>query len=383
MIFLDNNATTRPLTEVCTAVSEGMEYSWGNPSSIHTKGHQASNSIEEARNKVANFLGINPDSITFTSGATESNEAILRHFLTKGFHLVSSVGEHPAITGLYQKYFPERIHFIPYREGRGEWNLDALKNTLKALWMGGGNHPAVIALAWANGETGVIQEIEDICELAAKFRMPILVDATQIVGRTTIDFPWESGAYFTFSGHKLHSPKGVGVLVQTQSTPEKIIIQVGGGQESGIRGGTENVPGIIGLGVACEHRKNILPEAIGFLKKLRDSFEDILLKTLPNIRINGVESNRVPNTSNITFFGIDGMALVARLEAKDIMCSQVSACASGSPDPSKTLQAMGLSKEDSFSSVRFAFGIDNKCSEVSIATQVIINEVSNLRLIYS
>lgn len=237
-------------------------------------------------------------------------------------------------------------------------------------------------MAWANGETGVIQEIEGICELAGKFQTPILVDATQILGRTSCNFPWNSGAYFTFSGHKLHSPKGVGVLVQTRSTPEKVVIQVGGGQESGIRGGTENVPGIIGLGVACEHRRKILPEAIGFLKRLRDTFEDTLLNSVPDIRINGLESNRVPNTSNITFFGIDGMALVARLEAKNIMCSQVSACSSGSPDPSKILQAMGLSKEDSFASVRFAFGIDNEISELTPATQAIIQEVSKLRSIY-
>ena len=232
-----------------------------------------------------------------------------------------------------------------------------------------------------NGETGVIQNIDNICELAVRYKAPILVDATQMVGRSILDFPWNESTYFTFSGHKLHSPKGIGVLVQPNSSPEKIVIQIGGEQERGIRGGTENVPGIIGLGIACEHRRKILSEAIKFLEQLRDQFEEILLNSLPKIRINGIQSERVPNTSNITFLGVDGMALVARLACRDIMCSQVSACTSGSPEPSKTLLAMGLSQEEAFASVRFAFSMDNLFSEVELATDAIVSEVSKLRLL--
>ena len=237
-------------------------------------------------------------------------------------------------------------------------------------------------MAWANGETGVIQDLKRICELASKYRTPILVDATQIVGRDILEVPWGNKTYFTFSGHKLHSPKGIGVLVQSCPPPERLVIQVGGEQEGGIRGGTENVPGIIGLGIACEYRKKILPEAIEYLKSLRDRFEEILLGSLNNIYLNGVKSRRIPNTSNITFSGIDGMALVARLADKDIMCSQVSACTSGAPGPSKTLLAMGLNSKEAFASVRFAFSMDNNFSEVDIAAKWIVTEVSNLRSVY-
>ncbi len=156
---------------------------------------------------------------------------------------------------------------------------------------------------------------------------------------------------------------------------------MGGEQEKGMRGGTENVPGIVGLGTACEQRQKILPQAIEHLKHLRDRFEEILLNALPDVRINGMQSRRVPNTSNLTFTGIDGMALIARLADRDIVCSQVSACSSGNPEPSRTLLAMGLSSEDAFASARFAFGMDNRLAETERAAKAVSEEVFRLRSI--
>ena len=162
-----------------------------------------------------------------------------------------------------------------------------------------------------------------------------------------------------------------------------MISQIGGGQENGLRGGTENVPGIFGLGVACSHRCKGLHNKISFLKSLRDQFESKLSNLLVDIKVNGREVERVANTSNITFFGVDGMALVARLAERKIFCSQVSACSTGKPEPSKTLLAMGLSHKDAYSTVRFAFSIKNKPSEVDAAVNAIFHEVSELRKIWA
>ena len=239
--------------------------------------------------------------------------------------------------------------------------------------------PALVAVAWSNGETGVLQDIAEIRACAAPHGAPVLVDASQAVGRIPINLGSLGVPYLTLSGHKFHGPKGVGALIQMDAEADSIVLQVGGEQEGGRRGGTENVPGIVGLGVACDLRCRALCAAIAHLAGLRDRFEESLTEQLPDVQVNGARASRVPNTSNVTFRGADGMALVARLETLGIICSQVSACSSGSPEPSPTLTAMGLTPQEAFASVRFAFAVDNTEPEVEIVVQAIVEEVTKLR----
>ncbi|PCH74165.1 MAG: cysteine desulfurase NifS [Rhodobacteraceae bacterium] len=369
--YLDNNSTTKPSPQVVKAVLKSLEHNWGNASSPHGFGQTSAKLIATARDQVAALVGVTADQVVFTSGATEANEAVLRHHLANGRILITSDIEHPAVTGVYRSRAPELIRIIPV-DHEGRWDLDALETQLAGP-------PALVAVAWANGETGVLQNIQAISDCARNQGAQILLDASQAVGRIPIDDCARGATYITLSGHKLHAPKGTGALIQINELLDPVVIQVGGEQELGLRGGTENVPGIIGFGVACELRRRNIDGAIQHLADLRNRFETALGEKLPDIRVNGVRAPRVPNTSNITFCGVDGMALVARLEDKGILCSQLSACSSGSPEPSRTLTAMGLNSEQAFASVRFAFSVDNTLAEVEFAIQIIVAEVIYLR----
>ena len=372
MIYLDNNATTRPAPEVAAAVSEALCTAWGNPSSQHGPGQAAARAIEVARGRLARLVGAPSDGIVFTSGATEANEGVLRHYLSAGHVLIVSETEHPALTGAYRRSAPDRIRTVPV-DRAGRWDVERLDELLLAA------SPALVAVAWSNGETGVLQDIAEIRACAAPHGAAVLVDASQAVGRIPIDLVSLGVPYLTLSGHKFHGPKGVGALIQMDAEADSIVLQVGGEQEGGRRGGTENVPGIVGLGVACDLRCRALCAAIAHLAGLRDRFEELLTEQLPDVQVNGARASRVPNTSNVTFRGADGMALVARLETLGIICSQVSACSSGSPEPSPTLTAMGLTPQEAFASVRFAFAVDNTEPEVEIVVQAIVEEVTKLR----
>jgi cysteine desulfurase len=358
------------MQEVVHAVIGALETGWANPSSVHGPGQAATREVSVARAKVADLLAVSTEQVVFTSGATEANEAVMRHHVEHEAALVTSMAEHPAVAGYYLRHLPERIHFVSL-DAEGRWRLE----TLEAL-LGSVSGPKLVALAWANGETGVLQDLESIAALAARHGAALLVDASQAVGRVAARAP--DVAWVTLSGHKLHGPKGVGVLVQPEgATP--VVIAVGGGQEDGQRGGTPNVPGIVGFGVACDLRQRNLDRAIAYMARLRDLFEAQVGAAVPEVRINGAGAPRVPNTSNLTFPGLDGMALVARLEARGILCSQVSACSSGRPEPSRTLLAMGRSAEEAFASLRFAVSVDTAEADVEAAAQSVVDEARFLR----
>ena len=371
MIHLDNNATTRPLPEVVAAVSQALTDLWGNPSSQHGPGQEAARAVQVARTRLSRLVGAPSERIAFTSGATEANEGVLRHYRSAGYTLISSEAEHPSLTGSYRLEAPDRIHFVPL-DRSGRWDIERLDELLAVS-------PSLVAVAWANGETGVLQDIEAICDCAARTGGPVLLDASQAVGRLPVDFGALGIAYLTLSGHKFHAPKGVGAFVQSDAAPSPIVLQLGGEQEAGLRGGTENVPGIVGLGTASHLRSESLTAAITNLRRLRDRFEAMMTDRLPDAWINGAKAPRVPNTANVTFPGVDGMALVARLEDRGIICSQVSACSSASPEPSPTLTAMGLTRSEAFASIRFAFAVDNDEQEVETAVDALVEEVADLR----
>lgn len=369
-VYLDNNATTRPKKEVIAAMVVAMERAWANPSSVHGSGQAVALAVAAARAQVAELLEVRAEYVVFTSGATEANEAVLRHHAGLGAVLVTSAAEHPAVVGFYQRYLPERLFVVPLNED-GLWRLDALEALLAS-----GSEPKLVALAWANGETGVLQDLAAIEAVTMRFRAALLVDASQAVGRVMARAP--HAAWVTLSGHKLHGPKGVGVLVRPESA-QPVVVATGGGQEDWQRGGTPNVPGILGFGVACDLRRRYLRWAIDRMSWLRDRFEAQVRAALPEVRINGGGAPRVPNTSNLTFPGVDGMALVARLESLGILCSQVSACSSGQPEPSRSLLAMGRSPEDAFASLRFAVSIDTTEADVDAAAQAVVDEARFLR----
>lgn len=370
IVYLDNNATTRPLPGVAAAVIQALQSDWANPSSVHGLGQAVARIVASSREKVAELVGARSERIVFTSGATEANEAVLRHYARIGATLITSTSEHPAVTGYYMQYAPQLVRTVPL-DGAGRWRMDSLDSALSSI-----NGPKLIALALANSETGVLQDLEAIKVQAERYRAACLVDASQAVGR--VAFQVDSMTYLTFSGHKIHGPKGVGVLVQSEESPP-VMIAVGGGQERGWRGGTLNVPGIVGLGVACELRHRDLNSAIVRMAQLRNQFETQVTAALPEVRINGVNAPRVPNTSNLTVPGVDGVALVARLEARGILCSQVSACSSAQPEPSRTLLAMGRTREDAFASLRIAVAVDSLEEDVEAAAQAMVEEALFLR----
>lgn len=370
MIYLDNNATTRPAPQVVAAVVRALETDWANPSSVHGLGQAVARAVATSREQVAGLLGVRAERIVFTSGATEANEAVLRHHAKLGAALITSTAEHPAVAGFYFRHMPQLVRSVPL-DDEGRWRLEALETALSSI-----NGPKLIALAWANSETGVLQDLEAIRAVAERHGAACLVDASQAVGRVALKA--DNTAYLAFSGHKLHGPKGVGVLVQPEGLAP-VEIAVGGGQERGWRGGTLNVPGIVGLGVACELRHRDLYGAIARMARLRDQFEAQVSAALPEVRINGADAPRVPNTSNLTIPGVDGMALVARLEARGILCSQVSACSSGQPEPSRTLLAMGRSREEAFASLRVAVAVDTMETEVEVTAQIMAEETLFLR----
>ncbi|MCY4208415.1 MAG: cysteine desulfurase family protein [Roseovarius sp.] len=371
MIYLDNNATTQPSKEVVDAICAALNVDWANPSSSHFPGKKAANAVSVARSQVAGLISADPEKIVFCSGATEANEAVLRHHAKKCSTLITSAAEHPSICGYYDHYqYNTEIIQI---DDSGLWNIDMLEFVLKKT-----QGSALVAFTWANGETGVLQNAEKICDLAKKHNARCLVDATQVVGRIPLDVSTLKADYLSFCAHKLHGPKGIGVLVQLTGQ-DPVIMAVGGGQEKARRGGTENVPGIVGLGTACKTRRENLKKDILHMKEMRDRFEQNVRRHLPDITINGEKVLRVPNTSSIMFPGVDGMALVARLEARDVICSQVSACSSMQPEPSPALLAMGLPRDDAFSSVRFAVSVNSIEAEIDTASDLIAEEVGFLR----
>lgn len=371
-IYLDANATVRPLDSVIRAVTDAMRDFWGNPSSEHGAGIAARRVLERARDAVSELLvGVDPDDVVLTSGGTESNNAVLAAAGADSTVVVSAV-EHPAssVPAELAARRGAKLVVVPV-DADGltdpeEFRRAAVQTATSRLY---------VSVQWASGETGVIQPIADIARAVHESRPDalLLVDAAQAVGRVPTSVPPKRGiTAFSFSGHKLHGPQGTGVLAFSgcANIPNLALI-VGGGQERNRRSGTQNVAGAAGLAVALEERVRGFNEAVESMRSMRDDFESRIVDTVPYTQVNGGNAPRTPNTSNILFQGIDGMSLVARLDALGIQCSQASACSSGQPEPSHALRAMGLDEQDAYSSVRFSFSILNTAEEVERSVRMI------------
>ena len=370
LVNLDNNATTQPSRLVRESVADALSADWfGNASSPNARGARARQKIEAAREAVAALTGADPFQVLFTSGCTEGNNTVLRIALESPRRLITTQTEHASVEDVAAWLEELGVEVVRLSGIDGVVKLDDLSAALE-------KPASLVSVHWANSETGVLQPIREIAQLCHQAGVPLHVDAAQAVGRERIEFNALGLNYLTFSGHKLHAPQGIGALIarRTKTLPQLLR---GGDQEDGRRAGTENLPGITGLAAACEERAKVFQEAVAHMQRLRDRFEASVLKAVSGAQVNAGTAPRVCNTTNIRF-PIDGQALIAQLSARNVICSQTSACSSRSPEPSKVLTAIGLSQNEAYSSVRFSFSAMNFDQDVEVAVQAIVRACERL-----
>ena len=347
-IYADNNATTRMAPEVLEAMQSCLSDCYGNPSSKHRIGEAAKQAVMNARSKVAALLGATPAEIIFTSSATESNHMAILGALAKDKskrHLIATAAEHPSTRMLFSHLATEGVKDSEIgMDKNGLPDMHALEAAIAP-------ETALISMMWANNETGAIFPVSEASAMAASRGIPFHTDAVQAVGRIAVDMRSMPADLLSFSGHKLHADKGIGVLYVRKGF--KLPPLLHGHQERGRRGGTENVAAIAGLGVAADlARSSLETKSVG---ALRDRLERGILKLFPFASVNSGNVGRVDNTSNIRFGVIDSEIILDRLDRAGIYASSGSACTAGSTEPSHVLLAMGQSREEALSSVRFSF----------------------------
>jgi cysteine desulfurase len=372
-IYLDNNATTPPLPEVMAAVNEAMSTAFGNPSSSHRSGDRSRQLLRGSREAIAELIGAQPESLSFTSGATEANNWVLQRICREpNARLVTTEIEHSSIKSLCDVIEGQGISVCRLHTGQlGRINAQELAESLTS-------DTTLVSVHWVNNETGVIQPVEEIARLCRDRGILFHTDASQAVGKLVVNVEQLGCDFLSFSAHKFHGPQGVGGLY-VRSGVQLPPFVFGGGQESGRRPGTENLPGIAGAGAAAKLRSEFLLQTVADLSQLRDSFEQSVLQQIPDVFVNGDRSNRVCNTTNLRFEGVDGEALIARLDQRGIRCSQSSACMNQRPEPSYVLRAMGLSESDAYASVRFSFSVLNSPEDVEDCVRILAEVVSQLR----
>ncbi len=376
-IYLDNNATTQIAPEVVDAMMPFLSELWGNPSSIHTFGGQVRKHIDRARQQVANLIGADEEEIIFTSCGTESdNVGILSALKASPHrrHLVTTRVEHPAVLNLCQHLEKNgyRVSWVGV-DSKGLLNIDELRRSIRDC-------TAVVSAMHANNETGVIFPVEEVGKLAKEAGCLFHVDAVQAVGKIPLNMRKSTIDYLSLSGHKLHAPKGVGALYIRKGTKFSPLI-IGGHQEMGRRGGTENVASIVGLGVACELAASYIEDENRRVEKMRDRLENSILKKAPDASINGDKKMRLPNTSNISFEYIEGEAILLRLNELGVCASSGSACTSGSLEPSHVLRAMGVPYTAAHGSVRFSLSRYNTEAEIDFVIKHLPGIIEELRSI--
>lgn len=373
--YLDNNATTMVAPEVVEAMLPFYGELYGNPSSMHSFGGQVKRYVDRARDQVAALLGATPYEVIFTAGGSESNNMAIRGALEalapEKRHLVTTRVEHPAVGGVFQQLAKSGYRVTELAvESDGSLDMDAFRYTLTP-------DTALVSIMWANNETGVTFPIEEIAEATRERGILLHVDAVQAAGKVPIDMAKAPVDMLSISGHKFHAPKGVGALYVRRGTCLAPLI-IGGHQEWGKRAGTENVPGIVGLGraaaLAVEHLADV-----DDLANLRDRLEAGLLARCPDVRVNG--ANRVPNTLNVSFEFIEGESILLMLDDVGIAASSGSACASGSLEPSHVLRAMGVPFTAVHGSIRFSLSRYTTPAEIEYTIEQVPPIVNRLRSI--
>lgn len=373
--YFDNNATTRVAPEVFEAMAPFLTENWGNPSSAYTFGRQLTTHIDEARNRIAALINADPREIVFTSCGTESNNSAIHSALVtqpNKRHVVTTAVEHSANIkfGEYLQKHGYSVTFLPV-DSDGALDLGLLEKTIRP-------DTAMVSVIWANNETGVIFPIQDIAGLCRSKGVLVHTDAVQAPGRLKIDVQSLGVDFLSLSAHKLYAPKGIGVLYARRRVKYQPYI-IGGGQERGRRGGTENVANIVAFGRAAELAAATLGDEDTRVRALRDKLEEGILSRIEGASRNGAKEPRLPNTSNIAFDGVEAEGILLLLDQAGICASSGSACTTGSLDPSHVLTAMGLNAARARSSVRFSLGIYNTEAEVDYMLARLPGIVSKLR----
>ncbi len=372
-VYLDNNATTPVLPEVFEAMRPFYLEQFGNASSIHHYGQHARAAVEKARGSVAALLNARPAEIVFTSGGTEADNLAIFGLMSRGDHVITSTIEHSAVLNSCKRLQQMGCEatFVPV-SGCCEIDPEEIRKALRP-------NTKLISIMMANNETGVIQQIEEIGKIAQEADVFFHTDAVQAAGKVPIDVQKIGCDALTISGHKIHAPQGTGALYLKKGTLVQPLIY-GGSHERQRRAGTENLPGIVGLGAAADLAKHWLendgPETMA---AMRERLQDAVLNAMDSVGINGMGAKRVPNTTNIYFDHIEGEALVISLDLKGLAVSSGAACSSGAIEPSHVLIAMGIPYQRARASIRVSLGKQTKEEDIDFAVQAIPETVGRLR----
>lgn len=363
MIYLDNNATTPIDPRVLEAMLPFLGDKFGNPSSPHAAGRAAREAMAKARGQVSALLDASEDSVIFTGGGTESITTAIRGALAAQpgkRHIVTSSIEHSVTKNLCEQLTREgcEVTWLQVDAG-GRPDLAGYAAALR-------DDTALVSVIWANNETGVLFPVEEMARIADERRIVFHVDAVQAAGKIPVDLARVPAHLLSLAAHKFHGPKGVGALFVRPGLGLPPLLR-GGGQESGRRAGTENVAGIVGLGVAAELAMSALPMEMPRVATLRDDFEDGVRQRFPDTLFHGDAAHRLPNTTNFALPGRDAQGLLAGLDRLGVACSIGSACTSGEVDASHVLRAMGVGDNEARSSLRFSFSRMNTADEVPAA----------------
>ena len=373
--YLDNNATTRVAPEVIESLLPFLREWWGNPSSAYSFGHQVARHVDEARAKVAALINADPREVVFTSCGTESNNSAIHSALVthpEKRHVLTTAVEHSAnikFCDFLQKH-GYRVTFLPV-ESDGTLDLHLLEQSIRP-------DTAIVSVMWANNETGVLFPVEEIAAICRSKGTLFHTDAVQVPGKLKIDVQELGVDFLSLSAHKLHAPKGIGLLYVKRRTKYHPYV-IGGGQERGRRGGTENVANIVAFGRAAELAMANLNEENRRVRLLRDKLEGAILRDIPGTSRNGAREPRLPNTTNISFENVEAEGILLLLDRVGICASSGSACTTGSLDPSHVLLAMGSSAARARGSVRFSLGIYNTEEEIDYTLKHLGPIIAKLR----
>ncbi len=375
-IYLDNNATTMVAPEVLEAMLPFFTEQFGNPSSMHQFGDRVGRAIKIARGQVQALLGAELDSeIIFTSCGTESDSTAILSALRAQpdrKEIITTVVEHPAVLALCEHLEKDgyKVHYLKV-DGKGRLNMREYMDLLS-------DQVAIVSVMWANNESGTLFPVEEMAELAHSAGVMFHTDAVQAVGKIPMDLKSTSIDMLSLSGHKLHAPKGIGVLYLRRGTRFRPLLR-GGHQERGRRAGTENAASIVGLGVACELAMEHLEYEKTFVRAMRDQLEQGILEAVPSCFVTGDPGNRLPNTCNIAFEYIEGEAILLLLNKLGIAASSGSACTSGSLEPSHVMRAMGIPFTAAHGTTRFTLSRYNTPEEMERVIAAVPEIVARLR----
>ena len=374
-IYFDNNATTKVAEQVFEEIRPLFCELYGNPSSMHTFGGQIGRRIRQAREQVSGLLGCEPSEIVFTGCGTESDNTAIKGTLAAAPNrrtIITTRVEHPAVLAVCRELENHGYTVVELSvDSQGRLDMAEMEEQLD-------DDTALVTIMYANNETGTVFPIEDIAELVTSKGAIFHTDAVQAVGKIPLDLSKSNIDLLSLSGHKLHAPKGVGILYVRKGTRLSPFM-LGGHQEAGRRAGTENVPGIVGLGKACELAAENLEAENNKVKALRDKLEKTIMQKCPDCRLNGDPEHRLPNTTNISFEYIEGEAILLMLDKYGICASSGSACTSGSLEPSHVLRAMGVPFTAAHGSIRFSLSRYNTEDEVDYTIEKLPPIINQLR----